>query len=70
MADASTDIVFIEGLAVETVIGVYDWERDKDDDSIYGERTSPYAIDGEVDDVLSEFGYRQALEDTIIRSSK
>lgn len=22
------DIVFIEGLAVETVIGVYDWERD------------------------------------------
>ncbi|OZC35933.1 dihydroneopterin aldolase [Marinobacter vinifirmus] len=28
MADASTDIVFIEGLAVETVIGVYDWERD------------------------------------------
>jgi len=28
LADASTDIVFIEGLAVETVIGVYDWERD------------------------------------------
>lgn len=28
MAERSVDTVLIEGLAVETVVGVYDWERE------------------------------------------
>ena len=51
-----TDIVFIEGLAIETCIGVYDWER---------EIRQTVVLDLEMEADLGAAGGSDALADTL-----
>ncbi len=50
------DRVFIEGLAIETVIGVYDWEK---------EIRQRVVLDLELDTGLAPAGVSDALADTV-----
>ncbi len=51
-----TDTIFISGLEVETIIGVYDWEREK---------PRPLFIDLEIGCDISSSSYSDDITDTI-----
>ncbi|MDI9246579.1 dihydroneopterin aldolase [Marinobacter sp. CHS3-4] len=60
------DTVFIEGLAVETIIGVYDWEREVDQRLLIDlEMAWNNSIPGRSDDVSDALDYAAVSEKVI-----
>ncbi len=63
MADKVTDSVLIEGLEVETVVGVYDWEREVSQRlSIDLELAWDNRVPGQSDDVSDALDYAAVSE--------
>lgn len=58
------DVVFIKGLAIETIIGVYEWERAiKQSVIIDCEMVCDMSLAGQSDDVRDAINYKTVCED-------